>query len=167
MNVRIKKATNFLETLPRLKFAMKEVNDDFAYELHLGCFILSWDILNNWILFLNVGDYRWLADATPVVGKIESMGNRAIISLLYRIGVMVKRGQWNVEWLGRFSFYAVCRDGEGPASWEFGWLSRWLCPYCANPIKTPVWECHVEAHFCSEQCATRYVYGECQAETTV
>lgn len=168
MSIRIKKATTFLETLLRLKFALKEINDDFAYEQHLGCFILSWDILNGWILFLNVGgEYRWLADITPVMKTLESIGNRAIIFLLDRIGVVVKRGQWNVEWLGKYSFYAICSEDDGPASWEFGWLEQWLCPYCANPINVPVWECHAEAHFCSDECATHYVYGECQTEITV
>jgi hypothetical protein len=84
-----KNKKSFIETLRNLKFSLKEVNDDFAYELHLGCFILSWDILNDWILFLNVGDYCWLADITPVIRTVEALGNRASIFLLNRVGVVV------------------------------------------------------------------------------
>jgi len=34
------------------------------------------------------------------------------------------------------------------------------CPYCKQPITTPVWECHAEQDFCSVECGMRFVHGE-------
>ena len=34
------------------------------------------------------------------------------------------------------------------------------CPYCKQPIDTPVWECHAEQDFCSVECGMRFVHGE-------
>ena len=34
------------------------------------------------------------------------------------------------------------------------------CPYCHQPILTPVWECHVEQDFCSVECGMKFVLGE-------
>lgn len=33
------------------------------------------------------------------------------------------------------------------------------CPYCKQPIVTPVWECHAEQDFCSVECGMRFVHG--------
>lgn len=34
-----------------------------------------------------------------------------------------------------------------------------ICPRCHGPITTPVYECHAEAYFCSDQCALEYGQG--------
>jgi len=34
------------------------------------------------------------------------------------------------------------------------------CPHCGKPIKDPFYECHIEANFCSQDCALSCLYGD-------
>lgn len=111
-----------VEALCNLGLLPKVVDDDFGYELHLWFLVLSWDIINDWVLFLKVrGAFRYLADITPVMTAIETIGNHAIVFLLGRIGVVAKPGQWNIKWPGKRSLCVVRSERAGPVAWEFGW----------------------------------------------
>lgn len=88
----------------KLEFAYKE--DDFAEEYFIGPFIVSNDVLNDWLLFFHhkgygyiyIADLNRLASITRLIlnGDIQTASSFLFADILDRVGVVVSRGHWTI-----------------------------------------------------------------------
>jgi len=54
-----------LNILLGTKFELAHKADDFADEYFIGPFVVSYDVVNDWLLFLNHKQYRYIHIAEP------------------------------------------------------------------------------------------------------
>ncbi len=118
---RAKPATCLIGSLNILlgtKFELAHKADDFADEYFIGPFVVSYDVVNDWLLFLNHKQYRYihiadlnrLASITKLIlnGDIRIASSFLLADMLDRIGVVVSRGRWTIG-----PVHICCDDTEG------------------------------------------------------
>ena len=111
-----------LNILLGTKFEFAHKADDFADEYYIGPFVVSYDVVNDWLLFLNHEQYRYihiadlnrLASITKLIltGDLRIASSFLLANMLDRVGVVVSRGRWTI---GPVHIY--CDDTDG-WSWE-------------------------------------------------
>ena len=104
------------------KFEFAHKADNFADAYFVGPFIISSDVVNDWLLFLNhkKQGYIYVTDLNRLVsifkhvlnGDIETAASWVLADILDRVGTVISRGHWAV---GPFHMYCAETDGW---SWE-------------------------------------------------
>lgn len=104
----------------KLEFAYKA--DDFAEEYFVGPFVVSNDVVNGWLLFLNhkqngyilIADLNRLASIAKLIlnGNIQAAASLLLAEILDCVGVVVSRGHWTIGPL-----HIHCDDTDG---WSWG-----------------------------------------------
>lgn len=108
----------------KLEFAHKA--DDFADEYFIGPFIISSDVVNDWLLFLNhkkqgyvfVTDLNRLVSIIKLVlnGDVETAASWVRADILDSANTVISRGHWAV---GPLHIY--CEETDG-------WAWKWSLP---------------------------------------
>jgi hypothetical protein len=96
--------------------------DDFADEYFMGPFVVSYDVVNDWLLFLNhkqygymyVADLNRLASITKLIlnGDIQTAALWMLADILDGVGTVISRGHWAIG-----PVYICCDDTDG---WSWG-----------------------------------------------
>ena len=104
----------------KFEFAYKA--DDFAEEYFIGPFVVSNDILHDWLLFFNhkqhgyihIADLNQLVSIAKLIlnGDIQTTISFLLADILDHVGVVVARGHWTI---GPVHIY--CDDTDG---WSWG-----------------------------------------------
>ncbi len=107
-----------LNTLLGAKCSFAHTADEFADEYFMGPFIVSDDVVNGWLLFINhkkdgyifITDLNRMASVVKLFknGDIRSAASFLLADILDYIGLVVSRGHWTIGPL-----HICCDDTEG------------------------------------------------------
>ncbi len=111
-----------LNVLLGAKFEFANQADDFAEEYFIGPFVVSYDVVNDWLLFLNhkQNGYIFIADLNRLVsiiklalsGDVETAASWVLSDVLDSVGAVISRGHWVI---GPIHIY--CDETDG---WSWG-----------------------------------------------
>jgi len=104
------------------KFEFAHKADDFAVEYFMGPFVVSNDVVNDWLLFINHKQqgYVYVADLNRLVsiaklvlnGDIETAASWMLADILDSVGTVVSRDHWAIG-----PIHIHCDDTDG---WSWG-----------------------------------------------
>lgn len=104
------------------KFEFASKSDDFAAEYFIGPFVVSNDVVNDWLLFINhkqqgyvyIADLNRLVSITELIlnGDIQTAASFLLADILDSVGTVVSRGHWAIG-----PIHIHCDDTDG---WSWG-----------------------------------------------